>query len=37
MPVVEVRTAARLFTEVACRAFASATRIAAYAGLAPVT
>ncbi len=34
---VGVRTAARLLTEVACRAFASAAHLAAYAGLAPVT
>ncbi|EFW4043201.1 IS110-like element ISSfl4 family transposase, partial [Escherichia coli] len=37
MPGVGVRTAARLLTEVACRAFASAAHLAAYAGLAPVT
>jgi transposase len=37
MPRVGVRTAARLLTEVACRAFASAAHLAAYAGLAPVT
>ncbi|EEG5674930.1 IS110 family transposase [Salmonella enterica] len=35
MPGVRVRTAARLLTEVACRAFAA--HLAAYAGLAPVT
>ena len=34
---VGVRTAARLLTEVACRAFASVAHLAAYAGLAPVT
>ncbi|WP_373366324.1 transposase [Shigella boydii] len=33
MPGVGVRTAARLLTEVACRAFASAAHLAAYAGL----
>ncbi len=37
MPGVGVRTAARLLTEVAHRAFASAAHLAAYAGLAPVT
>ena len=37
MPGVGVRTAARLLTEVTCRAFASAAHLAAYAGLAPVT
>ena len=37
MPGVGVRTAARLLTEVACRAFASVAHLAAYAGLAPVT
>lgn len=37
MPGVGVRTAARLLTEVACRAFASTAHLAAYAGLAPVT
>jgi len=37
MPGVGVRTAARLLTEVACKAFASAAHLAAYAGLAPVT
>lgn len=37
MPGVGVRTAARLLTEVACRAFASAAHLAAYAGLAPIT
>ena len=37
MPGVGVRTAARLHTEVACRAFASAAPLPAYAGLAPVT
>ncbi|EHD22379.1 MULTISPECIES: IS110 family transposase [Brenneria] len=38
MPGVGVRTAARLLRrEVACRAFASAAHLAAYAGLAPVT
>ncbi|MCA7918118.1 transposase [Burkholderia contaminans] len=37
MPGVGVRTAARLLTEVADKAFASATHLAAYAGLAPVT
>ena len=37
MPGVGVRTAARLLTEVACRAFASSAHLAAYAGLAPVT
>ncbi len=37
MPEVSVRTAARLLTVVACRAFASAAHLAAYAGLAPVT
>lgn len=37
MPGVGVRTAARLLTEVACRAFASAAHLAAYAGPAPVT
>ncbi|AHA64637.1 Transposase [Shigella dysenteriae 1617] len=37
MPGAGVRTAARLPTEVACRAFASAAHLAAYAGLAPVT
>ena len=37
MPGVGVRTAARLLTEVAHKAFASATHLAAYAGLAPVT
>ncbi|WP_425893993.1 IS110 family transposase [Ralstonia pseudosolanacearum] len=37
MPGVGVRTAARLLTEVAHKAFASAAHLAAYAGLAPVT
>jgi transposase len=37
MPGVGVRTAARLLTEVTCRAFASAAHLASYAGLAPVT
>lgn len=37
MPGVGVRTAARLLTDVASRAFASAAHLAAYAGLAPVT
>jgi len=37
MPGVGVRTAARLLTDVASRAFASAAQLAAYAGLAPVT
>ncbi|AOJ73624.1 transposase [Burkholderia sp. MSMB2042] len=37
MPEVGVRTAARLLTEVAQKAFASAAHLAAYAGLAPVT
>jgi len=37
MPGVGVRTAARLLTDVATRAFASAAHLAAYAGLAPVT
>lgn len=37
MPGVGVRTAARLLTEVAAKAFASAAHLAAYAGLAPVT
>jgi transposase len=37
MPGVGVRTAARLLTEVACRAFASAAHLDAYAVLAPVT
>ncbi|HGA5440711.1 TPA: transposase [Salmonella enterica subsp. enterica serovar Eastbourne] len=37
MSGVGVRTAARLLTEVACRAFASAAHLAAYAGLAPAT
>lgn len=37
MPGVGVRTAARLLTEVACRAFASAAHLATYSGLAPVT
>ena len=37
MPGVGVKTAARLFTEVAHKAFASAAHLAAYAGLAPVT
>ncbi|ASE96722.1 IS110 family transposase [Burkholderia cepacia] len=37
MPGVDVRTAARLLTEVAHKAFASAAHLAAYAGLAPVT
>jgi transposase len=37
MPGVGVRTAARLLTEVASKAFASAAHLAAYAGLAPVT
>lgn len=37
MPGVGVRSAARLLTEIACRAFASAAHLAAYAGLAPVT
>ncbi|MGF7137578.1 transposase [Paraburkholderia sp. EB58] len=37
MPEVGVRTAARLLTEVAHKAFASAAHLAAYAGLAPVT
>lgn len=37
MPGVGVRTAARLLTEVAHKAFASTAHLAAYAGLAPVT
>ena len=37
MPGVGIRTAARLLTEVAHKAFASAAHLAAYAGLAPVT
>ncbi|AJY43658.1 transposase family protein [Burkholderia humptydooensis] len=37
MPGVGVRTAARLLTEVAQKAFATAAHLAAYAGLAPVT
>lgn len=37
MPGVGARTAARLLTEVAHKAFASAAHLAAYAGLAPVT
>ncbi|VVE85935.1 transposase [Pandoraea sputorum] len=37
MPGVGLRTAARLLTEVAHKAFASAAHLAAYAGLAPVT
>ncbi len=37
LPGVGVRTAARLLTEVARKAFASAAHLAAYAGLAPVT
>lgn len=37
LPGVGVRTAARLLTDVASRAFASAAHLAAYAGLAPVT
>ncbi|NOK55349.1 IS110 family transposase [Burkholderia thailandensis] len=37
MPGVGVRTAARLLTEVAHKAFASAAHLATYAGLAPVT
>jgi transposase len=37
MPGVSVRTAARLLTEVAHKAFASAGQLAAYDGLAPVT
>ncbi|REG48563.1 transposase IS116/IS110/IS902 family protein [Paraburkholderia sp. BL6669N2] len=37
LPGVGVRTAARLLTEVAHKAFASAAHLAAYAGLAPVT
>ncbi len=37
MPGVGVRTAARLLTEIAHKAFASAAHLAAYAGLAPVT
>lgn len=37
MPGVGVRTAARLLTEVAFKAFPSAAHLAAYAGLAPVT
>lgn len=37
MPGAGVRTAARLLTEVACRAFDSAANLAAYAGLTPVT
>lgn len=37
MPGVGVRTAARLLTEVAAKAFTSAAHLAAYAGLAPVT
>ena len=37
MPGFGVRTAARLLTEVACRAFTSSAHLAAYAGLAPVT
>lgn len=37
MPGVGLRTAARLLTEVTCRAFAPAAHLAAYAGLAPVT
>ncbi|WP_181159367.1 IS110 family transposase [Burkholderia multivorans] len=37
MPGVGVSTAARLLTEVAHKAFASAAHLAAYAGLAPVT
>lgn len=37
MPGLGVRTAARLLTEVAAKAFASAAHLAAYAGLAPVT
>lgn len=37
MPGGGVRTAARLLTEVADKAFTSAAHLAAYAGLAPVT
>ncbi len=37
MPGVGIRTAARLLTEVAHKAFCSAAHLAAYAGLAPVT
>ena len=37
MPGYGVRTAARLLTEVAHKAIASAAHLAAYAGLAPVT
>ena len=37
MPGIGVRTAARLLTELAAKAFASAAHLAAYAGLAPVT
>lgn len=37
MPGVAIRTAARLLTQVSCRAFASAAHLAACAGLAPVT
>lgn len=37
MPGVGIRTAARLLTEVAAKAFASSAHLAAYAGLAPVT
>jgi transposase len=37
MPGVGVRTEARLLTEVAGKQFASAARLAPYAGLAPVT
>jgi len=37
MPGVGVRTVARLLTQVAHKAFASAVHLTAYAGLAPVT
>jgi len=37
MPGVGVRTAARLLTEVAGKTFPTASHLAAYAGLAPVT
>lgn len=37
MPGVGIRTAARILTEVACRASTSAAHLAAYADLAPAT